>query len=90
MGIDTDARLFFGYEIDWDDLQKIQKELAASQPEEDLMDKLWTEEENAFNKEFPDLYLGYASPYYNCDCVDLYFYIGILPTTGTEYTIEAR
>ena len=84
MGIDNDAKLFFGYRIDWDNLQKIQDELG----EEDLLDKLWSDQESLFDKEFPDLYLGYASPYYDCDCVNLNFYIAIRPLVGTSCTID--
>ena len=84
MGIDNDAKLFFGYQMDWDDLQKIQKELG----EEDLFEKLWSDQECSFDKEFPDLYLGYASPYYDCDCVNMNFYLAIRPNLDTSCTIE--
>ena len=69
MGIDTDAKLVFGILLSWDDLKKVAGVVGVA----DELDMVYDDsEESAFCN-----MLGYACPWYNADCGDHIFYIGI-------------
>ena len=53
MGIDYEVRLFFGKELENDDIVKIGEVFDT-----DMVEALWEEHETDFSSKFPNLYLG--------------------------------
>jgi len=71
MGIDTDARLVFGICMDEEDMNKVYRffDMDTYIDDEDFV--------SAFCDRFPNLYVGYACPWYDADCPKWAYYIGI-------------
>ena len=86
MGIDYEVRLFFGKELENDDIVKIGEVFDT-----DMVEALWEEHETDFSSKFPNLYLGYSVPYYDDEPV---YHVGIRLNKDTDqylndtYTIE--
>lgn len=74
MGVDNDVKNVFGILLYCDDFKKISKVVGN---DVDLMDMVWDEQYDTFNEKYPQLYLGYASPYYDSGYDEYTFYIGI-------------
>lgn len=73
MGIDFDVILFFGCELSYETMLRLEQLFGFS-----VIDALWEEDEmHEFNAKFPRLFLGKASPYIGASDEKLKYYLGI-------------
>jgi hypothetical protein len=82
MGIDNEARLFFGIQLSEEDMKKISDVFGADM-ESALMEE--NKDLTRFEDKYPGLYLGYYCDYYDGDPS---YYLGIVPDVLDSYSIS--
>jgi hypothetical protein len=93
MGIDNNSRLFFGYILSDEDIVKIFSKISnPGFSQDDLYDGFRDGFEDKFNdeikNEFPQLFFGLTSPYYDSPSDEQTYYISLFDSRQTKLTLE--